>query len=57
MKGTGMRNEGAGILGRPGTFEFDKPTDTVSGTAATAKPDAAPVTNSSAPPDDGQKQN
>jgi len=45
-KGTGTRDEGAGILGRPCTFEFDKqPPD--------AKPDAAPAPS----PDAGKKQN
>jgi hypothetical protein len=34
-KGTGTRDEGAGILGRPCTFEFDKQTD------ATAAPPPA----------------
>jgi hypothetical protein len=34
-KGTGTRNEGAGILGRPCTFEFDKQLE---GTSAPAPP-------------------
>src|SRR5208282_4090618 len=38
-KGTGTRDEGAGILGRPCTFEFVKQPD------ATPAPDAAPKPN------------
>jgi len=42
-KGTGTRDEGAGILGRPCTFEFTKqPADA----APTAKPDATPPPSS-----------
>lgn len=48
-KGTGTRDEGAGILGRPCTFEFVKQTDA----APAASPDASPTTS----PDAGQKQN
>jgi len=54
-KGTGTRNEGADILGRPCTFEFDKQTDAAAGSAPAsgdanpnAKPDdsSAPTSNS-----------
>lgn len=40
-KGTGKRNEGAGILGRPCTFEFAKQTDAGADSKADASPEAA----------------
>jgi hypothetical protein len=45
-KGTGKRDEGAGILGRPCTFEFVK-----------VPPDARPDVSPAPSPDAGQKQN
>lgn len=53
-KGTGKRDEGAGILGRPCTFEFDKTTDTAAGTAPAANPDVAPADGSASPATDAQ---
>ena len=46
-KGTGSRDEGAGILGRACTFEFDKQPD--GSTPAAATPTDAPVTPVPAP--------
>jgi hypothetical protein len=40
-KGTGTREEGAGILGRPCTFEFDKQTDAPPATTPDTKATAA----------------
>jgi len=37
-KGSGTRNEGAGILGRPCTFDFEKQTDAGSAAPAGAQP-------------------
>jgi hypothetical protein len=54
-KGTGTRDEGAGILGRSCTFEFVKPPPDAS---PAAPPAAKPSEASPAPsPDAGQKQN
>jgi hypothetical protein len=52
--GTGTRDEGAGVLGRPCTFEFVKQTDAAQGASPApnseggAKPDAAPEPGSNA---------
>ncbi len=54
-KGTGTRDEGAGILGRPCTFEFVKqPPDASPAATPAAKPSEASPAPS---PDAGQKQN
>lgn len=47
-QGTGKRDEGAGILGRPCTFEFDKVTEAGAATAPASAP-AAPPAGGSAP--------
>jgi hypothetical protein len=56
-KGTGTRDEGAGILGRACTFEFDKQTNTTPGAAPS--PDSTPPANppSNAAPHNQQKPN
>lgn len=52
-KGTGTRNEGTGILGRPCTFEFDKQLEASPASAPSpdAKPDAAPAATPPPSPD------
>jgi hypothetical protein len=50
-KGTGTRDEGAGILGRSCTFEFVKQTDATPAASPNASPAPSPA------PDAGQKQN
>ena len=52
-RGTGKRDEGAGILGRPCTFEFTKQPDT----PPDATPPPTPAANPPATPDSGQKPN
>jgi hypothetical protein len=42
-KGTGTRDEGAGVLGRPCTFEFDKQPDVPPDAATPASPPASPA--------------
>jgi hypothetical protein len=52
-KGTGKRDEGAGILGRPCTFEFTKQPNTPPNSTAPAAPSTNPPANSNP----GQKPN
>jgi len=52
-KGTGTRDEGAGILGRPCTFEFVKQPEATSAATPGANPAASPAPSADA----GQKQN
>jgi hypothetical protein len=49
-KGTGTRDEGAGILGRPCTFEFAKQPDATPAAAPAASPTASSTTNPGAQP-------
>jgi len=60
-KGTGTREEGAGILGRPCSFEFMKQAEESPAPDAAPKPVASPATNPPAnppaTPDAGQKPN
>ncbi len=53
-KGTGTRDEGAGILGRPCTFEFVKET---ASTSTPASQDATPVAPADSKPPDAAKPN
>lgn len=53
-KSTGKRDEGAGMLGRPCTFQFDKVADTAAATAPAANPGALPAGGSAAPAPDAQ---
>jgi len=57
MKGAGKREEGAGILGRPCTFEFVKETDASADAAPVAKPNESVPASPPANPDTGQKPN
>ena len=54
-KGTGTREEGAGILGRPCSFEFVKQTDASPAPDSAPKPDASPPADPPASSDNGQK--
>jgi len=58
-KGTGTRDEGAGILGRSCTFEFDKQADTPAGTAPTpgAAPNSSPNPAPNSTPNQGSNPN
>ena len=55
--GTGKRNEGAGILGRPCAFEFEKQTGDSAAPAAAPGGDAGSAAKPDAPADTPPKQN
>ncbi|MGC1837890.1 MAG: hypothetical protein WA674_06075 [Candidatus Acidiferrales bacterium] len=50
-KGTGTREEGAGILGRPCTFEFVKQPDASTSAPPAASPNPSPAANPAPSPD------